>query len=159
MKHSSLLTVHLIFLCHIFEDWEFTNSTAWVGRQRVKLLHSKRRTIFRTDKSEVHSRNAEKFVFLELSILSYRTYIAGLYSMAYKSIDLCVLLSGVTFILALISLSLHHCIMHSQCHLSAPLKSDCLLLLSRCTDASCSFQFKISISKSYSHTGNSHLLK
>lgn len=43
--------------------------------------------------------------------------------------------------------------MHSQCHLSAPLKSDCLLLLSRCTDALCSFQFKTSISKSaYSHT-------
>lgn len=79
--------------------------------------------------------------------------------MAYKSIDLCVLLSGVTFILALISLSLRHCIMHSQCHLSAPLKSDCLLLLSRCTDALCSFQLKTSISKFYSHADTPHLLK
>lgn len=130
-----------------------------MGTQRLKLLHPKRRTIFRIDKSEVHLRNAEKCVLLELSVLSNRTYIAGLYSMAYKSIDLCVLLSGVTFILALISLSLHHCIMHSQCQLSAPLKSDCLLLLSRYTDALCSFQFKTSISKSYSHLDATHLLK
>lgn len=72
--------------------------------------------------------------------------------MAYKSIDLCVLLNGVTFILTLISVSLRHCIMHSQCHLGASLKSECLLLLSRCTDALCSFQFKTSISKpTYSH--------
>lgn len=165
MKHSLLLTVHLIFICHIFENWEFRNSIAsfplhaWVGRQRLKLLHPKRRTIFRIDKSEVHLRNAEKCVFLELSALSNRTYVAGLYSMAYKSIDLCVLLGGVTFILALISLSLHHCIMHSQCHLSAPLKSDCLLSLARCTDAFCTFQFKTSILKFYSHADTPHLLK
>lgn len=72
--------------------------------------------------------------------------------MAYKSIDLCVLLSGVTFILTLISVSLCHCIMHSQCHLSAPLKSEFLLLLSRRTDALCSLQFKTPVPKPiYSH--------
>lgn len=66
--------------------------------------------------------------------------------MTYKSIDLCVLLSGVTFILALISVSLCHCIMHSQCHLSAPLKFECVLAVKMYKMFS--FQFKTSISKS-----------
>lgn len=45
-----------------------------------------------------------------------------------------------------------HCIMHSHCHLSAPLKSECLLLLSRRADALCSLHFNTSVSKpTYSH--------
>lgn len=142
MKHRSLLTVHLTFLCYIFwglgvyykalhiflsiHGWEDKDSSLYIPKEAH--FH----TVFR---AEVHSRNAEKCVFIELSVLSNTTYIAGLYSMAYKSIDLCVLLSGVTFILALISVSLCHCIMHSQCHRSAPLKSECVLAVKmyRCT--------------------------
>lgn len=42
--------------------------------------------------------------------------------------------------------------MHSHCHLSAPLKSECLLLLSRRADALCSLHFNTSVSKpTYSH--------
>lgn len=127
-------------------EWEAKDSSLYI------LKEGHFNTVFGTDKSEVHSRNAEKCVFIEFTVLSNKTYIARLYSMAYKSIDLCVLLSGVTFILTLISVSLRHCIMHSQCHLSAPLRSECLLLLSRCTDALCSLQFKTSVSKPiYSH--------
>lgn len=101
--------------------WEDKDSSLYVPKE------GHFNTVFGTGKSEVRLRNAEKYVFTELTVLSNKTYTAGLYSMAYESIDLCVLLSGVTFISTLISVSLRHCIMHSQCHLSATLKSECLL--------------------------------
>lgn len=59
-------------------------------------------------------------VYLAKTPLSNKTLSLRLYSMAYKSIDLCVLLRGATFVLRLIWVSLRHCIMHPRCHLRAP---------------------------------------
>lgn len=74
--------------------------------------------------------------------------------MAYKSIDLCVLLSGVTFILTLISISLYHCIMHSQCHLSATLKLSvfCCCQVLQIHSAACNSKYQFQSLFVHTHT-------